>query len=425
MRVLDREVAFRSAVDLSAAQERLAWQLAGSRRFVYNRLLEGVRDRLAARVWESELGAEPRTQWEWGKFDLIRQVKVLREAHPWLAAQPWDVAECAAVDLATALKNYSESRRGERKGRPVGFPKRKSRKATRQSFRLRHPSQLRVDTTTLTFPGLARSPLGRVKVCGSTRRLRRLLTQGRFRPASMTVSFEHRRWWVSVTGVAADFHPNRSSQARRAESPGPRPTKSPVPVGVDLGVRTLATAADAYGEPVRVWEGVKSLRAAQRKLRRANKALARTKPGSKGHRRAIDKLRRVHARVYNLRGDLLHQVSTWLVDRHCTIVVENLNVAGMLADRRLALGIADQAFATFRQFLAYKAAWYGTNLVVADRFYPSSKTCSRPACGNIHHALGRGDASWNCPKCHTQHDRDHNAAVNLARWPARNVPRAA
>jgi putative transposase len=423
--VLERDVAFRFALDLSKAQGHLAWQLAGSRRFVYNRLLDGVSERMAARVWEAELGAEPWTPWGWGKLDLTRQVKALRASHPWLAAQPWDVAECAAVDLATALKNFSESRRGERKGKRVGFPKRKSRKAPRQSFRLRHPGQVHLHGTTVTLPGLGRTPLGSVTVHGSTRRLRRLLTHGRFRATSVTLSFEHHRWWVSVAGVAAAFHPARRSHARRDDTTpkAPRPAKSPVPVGVDLGVRTLATAADADGATVKVWEGVKALRAAQRKLRRANKALARTKPGSKGHRIAVDKLRRVHARVHGLREDLLHQTSAWLVDRHHHVVVEDLNVAGMTADRRLALGASDQAMATLRRFVTYKAAWYGTNLAVAVRWYPSSKTCS--ACGHVHTGLVRGDTRWRCPACGTDHDRDHNAAVNLARWPARHQPEAA
>ena len=191
-----------------------------------------------------------------------------------------------------------------------------------------------------------------------------------------------------------------------------------MPVGVDLGVRTLATAADSDGSPVNTWEGVKPLRAAQSKLRRANKALARTKPGSNGHRRALDKVRRVHARVHGLRVDLLHQVSTWLIDRHCTVVIEDLNVACMIANRHLALGAADQAMGTLRQLLSYKAVWYGTDLVVAHRFYPSSKTCS--GCGCVHGSLGRGERHWTCPGCGSSHDRDHNAAVNLARWPAQH-----
>jgi putative transposase len=414
--VLDREVAFRFALDLSPAQERLAWQLVGSRRFVYNQLLDGVHERMTARVWEAQLGTEPWTPWRWGKLDLIGQVKALRAAHPWLAAQPWDVAECAAADLATALKNYSESGHGERKARKVGFPKRKTRRASRQSFRLRHPGQVPLNGATVTLPGLGKTVLASVKVHGSTRRLRRLLTHGRFRALSITVSFEHRRWWVSVAGRAAAFHPQRHTHVRRGKtSGGPRPSKSPLPVGVDLGVRTLATVADADALTVKVWEGVKALRVAQRKLRRANKALARTKPGSKGRRRAIDKLRRLHARVHGLREDLLHQVSTWLIDRHVQVVIEDLNVAGMFADRRLALGAADSAMATLRRLLTYKAAWYGTDLVVADRFYPSSKTCS--GCGYVHCGLGRGEPRWACPACGADHDRDHNAAVNLARWP--------
>ncbi|MGH9008582.1 MAG: RNA-guided endonuclease TnpB family protein [Acidimicrobiia bacterium] len=426
MPVLDREVAFHFALDLSESQEHLAWQLAGSRRFVYNQLLDGVHERLTARVREAELGADPWTPRGWGKLDLIRQVKGLRAANPWLADLPWDVAECAAVDLATALKNYSESRRGERRGKPIGFPKRKSRKAPRQSFRLRHPAQVHVDGSTVTLPGLARTVLGTVKVFGSIGRLRRMLAHGRFRPASVTVSFEHHRWWISIAGTAATFHPSRTTHARRHENGGaPRPVKSPIPVGVDLGVRTLATAADVDGVPVKVWKGVKALRAAQRKIRRANKALVRAKPGSKGHRTALDKVRRVHARVHGLRNDLLHQISTWLVDRHTTVVIEDLNVAGMLAERRLAFGAADSSMATLRRLLGYKASWYGTELIVADRWYPSSKSCSVRSCGYVHTGLGRGEIRWTCPACSTTHDRDHNAAVNLARWPARNEPEAA
>jgi putative transposase len=423
--VLDREVSFRFALALTAEQEHLAWQLVGTRRFVYNQLLDGVHARIDARAWEAELGAKPWTPWGWGKLDLIRLVKALWAEHSWLAVVPWDVAECAAVDLATALKNYSESRRGDRKGRRVGFPKRKSRKQPRQSFRLRHAAQVHVDGNIVTLPGLSKTVLARVKLHGPTRRLRRLIVHGRFRPVSVTVSFEHHRWWVSIAGMAAAFHPQRSTHARRDEAaPGAaRPPKSPVPVGVDLGVRTLATAADAGGVPVKVWEGVKALRAAQRKLRRANKALARTKPGSKGRRTAVDNLRRVHARTHSLREDLLHRASTWLVDRHRIVVVEDLNVAGMLSDRRLALGAADQAMATLRRLVTYKAVWYGTDLVVANRWYPSSKTCS--ACGHVHSGLGRGDTRWACPACGATHDRDHNAAVNLARWPARNTQAAA
>src|SRR5206468_7256363 len=134
--------------------------------------------------------------------------------------------------------------------------------------------------------------------------------------------------------------------------------------------------------------GVKALRAAQRKLRRTNKALARTKPGSKGRRRAVDKLRRLHARVWGLREDLLHQVSTWLVDRHITVVVEDLNVAGMLPDRRIALGVSDSAMGTLRRLLTYKARCSGADLVVTDRFFASSHSCSLAGGGHIHSCLG-------------------------------------
>ena len=219
-------------------------------------------------------------------------------------------------------------------------------------------------------------------------------------------------------------------------SPAPRPAEDhparvsrkgrhPRPAGIDLGVRILALCADDTGHPVRAWEGVNALEGAQRKLRRANRRLARTKPGSAGRRKAARNVGRLHRRVANLRRDALHQLTHWAATHLTELTVEDLNVAGMLADRRLALGAADQAMATLRRLLIYKATWYGTDLVAADRFYPSSKTCSTPGCGHVHAELGRGESHWTCPRCDTGHDRDHNAAVNLARWPARNQPKAA
>jgi putative transposase len=408
---LVRPVAFRFALDPDHHQERLARQLVGARRFVFNELRRGVLHRMACRTWESELGAAPWTPWGWGKYDLINQVRDLRARHRWLAELPWDVAECAAVDLATALQSYSESKRGLRAGPRVAFPKAKRRKDTCQSFRLRHPSQVRVDGTTITLPGLARTALGRVRVHGPTRNLRRMLARDRFAIESVTISFEHDRWRLAIAGKAAAFHPERCTHSRAKQA------KTPVPVGVDLGIRTLAVALDADGEFVQEWEGVKPLRTAQRRLRRANKTLARTKPGSAGRRTAVERLRRLHARVANLRDQLLQEITTTLVDQHQVVVLEDLNVAGMLRDRRLALGTADAGLGGLRRMTTYKADWYGSELVVADRWFPSSKTCS--SCGHVLDRLDRGTITWTCPACGTNHDRDRNAAVNLARWPQR------
>jgi putative transposase len=180
--------------------------------------------------------------------------------------------------------------------------------------------------------------------------------------------------------------------------------------------------ADETGQPIRTWEGVNALEGSLRNLRRANRRLARTKPGSTGRRHAARRVGRLHGRVADLRRDDLHQLTHWAATHLVEVTVEDLNVVGMLANRRLARRLSDAALAELRRQLTYKASWYGTVLHQADRWYPSSKTCS--ACRHIHGELELGDVTWTCPNpgCLTVHDRDHNAAVNLAGWPRLHPP---
>ncbi len=304
--------------------------------------------------------------------------------------------ECAAVDLAAGLANWAASRAGRRWGARVGFPVFKARKRTTPRFRLRHPEQLRVEGRALRV-----SCLGWVRVHDDTRRLRRLLAAGRFEVLSTTVSYRRGRWWLSVAGRAAPFHPEHR---RRGRAPGP--------VGVDLGVRRLASVADARGRLLEQWEGVNALHGAQRRLRRAQRGWARTKPASSGRRRATTRLTRLHATVAHRREHQLHELTSGLVARYQTLVIEDLHVAGMLRNHRLAGRVADQGFGELRRQLTYKADWYANRLVVADRWYGSSKTCS--ACGHYHQHLGSAP-TFVCPACGIVVDRDRNAATNLAR----------
>jgi len=192
---------------------------------------------------------------------------------------------------------------------------------------------------------------------------------------------------------------------------------------VDLGVRTQAVAATADGQDVLEREDAKAYEHQLRKLRRASKAYARTKRGSEGRRKAAAKLARIHARVVGLRKNALHQLTTELATSHDVLVIEDLDVAAMLRSGRGARGVTDQSFGELRRQLAYKTAWYGTELVVADRWFASSKTCSD--CGEHNGELGRGQVTWACPSCGVKHDRDVNAAINLARWPSQQLETAA
>ena len=196
--------------------------------------------------------------------------------------------------------------------------------------------------------------------------------------------------------------------------------------GVSARLSRCFAVATADGTLVDAYEGVNALRTTQRQLRRANRpdlrawpqrssAHARTKPGSHGRATAKLRLQKLHAHVARQRRWLAHQITTELV-RDCRhLVVEDLNVADMGRLRTLARALADAGLGDLRRILEYKAAWYGTELVVADRWFASSKTCS--GCGHKKDTLLLSERTYRCEACGLETDRDLNAAINLARWP--------
>ena len=210
---------------------------------------------------------------------------------------------------------------------------------------------------------------------------------------SATVSRKADRWFVSICVETSDL-----SHLPPANNQGV--------VGVDLGVSALATLST--GESV---EGPRPLKRLLRQLRALSKSLSRKKLGSKNRRKAKLKLAKLHARISNIRENALHQLTSDLTRRFHTICIEDLNVSGMVKNRRLARSISDMGFYEFRRQLTYKAAQRGCLIVVADRFFASSKTCSK--CGYRLGSLILDDRDWTCPCCGTHHDRDLNAAFNL------------
>ena len=209
---------------------------------------------------------------------------------------------------------------------------------------------------------------------------------------------------MSLTGVAAELH-----QAQRS-----RTNRHAVPVGVDRGIISLCVAGDANGVLTQSFEGVKTMKQALGKLKAANQALARTTPGSKGRQRARARLAKRHRKVANTRRHLVHQASKALVDRCQVLVIEDLNVAGMVRNRHLARSLSDAAMGELSRQLHYKAKWHGVEVRVADRYFPSSKTCS--GCGELKNDLDLSTRTYACEICGLIIDRDLNAAINLARW---------
>ena len=176
-------------------------------------------------------------------------------------------------------------------------------------------------------------------------------------------------------------------------------------VGVDLGVKTLATLSNG-----KVFKSVKSYQKFEAKLSREQYLNRHKEVGSANWKKAQQKIRRLHRKVANIRQDALHKLTTYLAKNHGSVVIEDLNVRGMLRNHKLAKSIADQGFYEFRRQLEYKCEWYGSELVVVDRFFPSSKTCSR--CGHVQD-MPLHLRTYDCPECGLSIDRDLNASINL------------
>jgi putative transposase len=295
---------------------------------------------------------------------------------------------------AAGLKNWHDAKTGKRKGPKVKFPTLRKRK---------HGSRFRYDGDrakpagdhTMTLPGVPGTVQSREDLSWLTSRL----ADGRARILGCTVREKAGRWWVSFQ-IDVD---RTDLNQRRAVSP-----EAPT-CGIDLGVKTFAVIMDDTGVVEEV-QAPRALQAAQRRLRRANKALHRCQPTSANRDKARRAVAAIHLKVVHRRGDFLHQLTTRLARTKRAIAVESLIVSGMVRNRRLARTISDAGFGEFIRQLRYKTDWYSSTVWAADRWYPSSKTCS--TCGVINAGLTLSDRSWTCA-CGVEHDRDHNAARNL------------
>jgi putative transposase len=342
---------------------------AGTARFVFN---------WALAAWKHHKAVAPAE--EYGVMALKKDFNALkREQFPWVYDVAKDVAEGAFTNLGAALKNYYDSKNGKRHGRKVGFPKFKSRKNKRWSFRLNN-DKIDVADHALYVP-----KLGWVNMAESLR------LEGR--PMGAVVSRQADRWYVSIT-VELD-------------QPAPR-SFSKFSVGADLGVKTLVKLSDG-----RRCENQALLRSELTHLKRLNRRLARRQENSKRWHKARQQLARFHERIANQRGDYLHKKTTEMAKTYQVIGVEDLNVEGMVRNHKLALSLADASFGEIRRQLTYKSNWFGGRVVLVGTFFPSSQLCSTPDCDGRNTELTLDDREWTCPKCGVTHDRDLNAARNI------------
>jgi putative transposase len=185
----------------------------------------------------------------------------------------------------------------------------------------------------------------------------------------------------------------------------PQPVRGS-PVGVDLGVKTLATLSDGT-----TFVNPRALGRRLRKLKYLHRSLSRKQKGSKNREKAKLRLAKMYLKFFNIRQDTLHKLTTYLAKSHSKVVIENLGVSWMMKNRRLARVIADVGFYEFRRQLEYKCQWYGSELVIVSRTFPSSKMCSQ--CGHRKKELSLSERVYECEQCGLEIDRDLNAALNL------------
>lgn len=304
----------------------------------------------------------------------------------------------AAVD---GYWNWQQSRAGKRAGRRVGFPRfaKKGRDRDRVTFTT-GAIRVEADRRHVTLPRI-----GTVRVGENTRRLQRLLANGRARILAATVSRKGTRLVAAFRVIIQrPIQPTVSDPDSR--------------VGVDVGVRVLATVASRTGQVLERVANPHPLEAALKELRHLGRERSRRTIGSRRYMRTQRKITRLQRRVADIRGHHIHVLTTRLAKTHGEIVVEGLEVTGMLRQRGLSgararrRGLSDSALGEHRRQLGYKTDWYGSRLVVADRWYPSSKTCH--SCLHVQE-IGWAEY-WTCQSCGTSHQRDDNAAINLARY---------
>jgi putative transposase len=346
-------------------QRSLFVQYAGTARYVFNWAL-------ADRQQRYEDGLKTSMYEQSKRFNANKD-----EWCPWIRQMPYAITESAIRNCDAAFKHFF---RRVKAGETPGYPKFKSRHK-RKAFQIRGV-KVEHDRVRLTGAGWIRL------------KERGYIPQDRRQGIYSAVSERAGRWFISVLV----YHDVPDT-----------PNDSMLIIGVDLGLKTLVVLSN--GE---TFENPHCLIKAERKLKRLQREQSRRKKGSANWHKTKANLARQHAKVANIRRHILHDISHHITAelRPRTIVLENLNVSGMIQNHHLAKAIADVGFYELRRQIEYKAKRYGIEVVIADRWYASSKLCSD--CGHKNVDLTLADRVYTCPECGLEIDRDLNAALNLA-----------
>ncbi len=363
--------AFKTELDLNNVQKTACARHAGAARYAYNW-------GLGCKIEAYKAGQKTPTA-----IDLHRELNALKKTElGWM----YEVSKCAPQEalrnLDRAFDNFFRRVQLKKEGQwhgPVGFPRFKSKKHGLGSFRLTGAIHVFDDAIQLPRLGLLR------------------LKEHGYLPAEgvkvfcATVSERALRWFVSVQVEMV--------------MPDPAVTEKPI-AGVDLGIKTLATVSDGM-----TIENPRALKSGLRKIKRLQRTVSWRKPGSANRRQAVAKLAKAHLRLASIRKDTLHQATSLLAKTKSAVVLEDLNLSGMMKNHHLAQAIADVGLYEFRRQMTYKGEWYGCQVFLADPYYPSTKRCSH--CGSVKAEMDLGWRIYECDVCGLVIDRDLNAAINL------------
>lgn len=357
---------------LNNKQQAYFRECAGAARFVYNWALA---DRIEA---------YKRDKTSVNKFEQKKRFNALKkDTFPWLSEYPYKLVAQAFYDLDDAYRNFF--RRVKKGADEKGFPKfRNKYQVARFCF---GDSGFRVEEARIRLPRVGWVTLEEKNYLPVNAKINRV-----------TATEHADGWYISV----------------QVEMPDIEPVALEGVIGIDLGIKSLATLSDG-----RTFDNPRTLNAYEKKVATLNRELSRRKLGSKNRKKTKAKLAKLHARIKNVRRHTLHNISAHAVyeAKPKKIVLENLNVQGMMANHKLAKSLSDASMGELGRQIEYKAEWTGIEVVYADRWFPSSKTCSQ--CGSVKPAMSLRERTFVCECCGAVLDRDHNAALNLANYTAK------
>ncbi len=356
---------FKYRIYPNKAQQALLQATFGCCRFVYNKTLD-----IRKTAYETD-------KTKLSKFDLIKRLKPLKDEFPWLRDVPHVCLPQAVYNMDRAYQNFFKSDKG--------YPKFKTKHRSRKSCKFPYPfCDVLQEQARLKF-----SKLGLVKY----KKDREFV--GTLRHIVVTQDSDGKYYASCLVETTTEI-------------PEPQPVDASTTVGIDLGLKDFIVTSDGHKIP-----NPRFYATIDRRIARLQKHEARKTKGSKRRAHIRLKINKLYIKKRNLIKNYIYHVAKTLLRESQTLVMEDLNIVGMVKNHSLAKSIQNICWGELRRVLEYKSQWLGHNLIFIDRFAPSTKTCSY--CGFHNSTLTLSDRSWTCPGCGTHHDRDINAALNIKR----------